>query len=631
MTRRSSAAVAALSLVLMLAAPAAAHAVRWRRCSDFDIARCSTLGVPLDRTGADPGQVRLRLADLGGGRRRPALMYLSGGPGGAGVSEMVSVMQQLPELTRRYRVIGFDQRGTGRSGLLRCPEIERDVRLNSSSAAAACAQRLGAARRHYTTPDSVADMEAIRQALRIPKLTLFGISYGTELALEYARAHPDHVARLILDSVLDPDDRDPFVLASFRAMTPTLRALCPAGCGGLTPDPVADLATLVARLGVKPVTAAAYDAHGRAHRRRIDPTALVEYMFDADYDPALRAALPVAMQAALDGDAAPLARLLRDGDVLAPVGPPRDFSSARYATVCEETALPWDPGTPIEARRAQADARAAALGPAAFAPFDAQAVEADEVSLCRRWPDVPRPVPPVVTGPYPAVPTLILQGGEDLRTPPEDSAHVAASIPGAIRVVVPGVGHGVTAADSSGCGRRALLRFVAGASVDTSCRRVPTHVPAVPPPPASFAALAPVAGLPARVGRTLRAIAATIDDLRLVLSPISLANAGGGLRGGSWAVRDGGRRLVLDRYETVPGVTVSASSASDVIRLRIGGGHAAHGTLRLRAGGRLSGRLGGRRIRVQLGAAAAAGAGVSVPALPRLPRHPPRAARLPLR
>jgi hypothetical protein len=184
---------------------------------------------------------------------------------------------------------------------------------------------------------------------------------------------------------------------------------------------------------------------------------------------------------------------------------------------------------------------------------------------------------------------------------------------------VPGVGHAVTGDDASGCGERALLDFVAGARVKATCRRVRTHVPAVPAPPTSFRALAKVGGFPTRVGRTLRAIAATLDDLRLVLSPISLSNSGGGLRGGSWAVRDRGSRLVLRRYETVPGVTLSGSSRGARIRLRVGGRSAAHGTLVLRSGGRLSGRLGGRRIRVRLGSAAAAAAGLVLRA-PQLPR-----------
>src|SRR3954449_1979377 len=212
---------ALMALIGLLALPHAAHAaVKWGRCPDFRIVKCSTLTVPLDRTGVDPGTVPLRIARAGK-TRGATLMYLSGGPGGAGVSEMVSVMAEVDPLLDRFRVIGYDQRGTGRSGLLRCPRVEKDPHLRDTAAAAECAAELGPARRHYTTPDSVQDMEAIRAALGVDKLTLFGISYGTELALAYARTYPEHVERLILDSVVDPDDRDPYGSAGFRAMPAT--------------------------------------------------------------------------------------------------------------------------------------------------------------------------------------------------------------------------------------------------------------------------------------------------------------------------------------------------------------------------------------------------------------------------
>ena len=93
-------------------------------------------------------------------------MYLSGGPGGAGFSEMLSVLPSFPDLIDNYRLIGYDQRGTGRSGLLRCPTSSRRTRSCATPAAAAeCAEQIGIDRRHYTTPDSVADMEAIRAEL----------------------------------------------------------------------------------------------------------------------------------------------------------------------------------------------------------------------------------------------------------------------------------------------------------------------------------------------------------------------------------------------------------------------------------------------------------------------------------
>jgi pimeloyl-ACP methyl ester carboxylesterase len=600
---------ALLALVAALSLPHAAQAaLTWRKCPDFASIRCSSLTVPLDRAGVDPGTVKLRIARDGRTTGR-TLMYLSGGPGGAGVSEMVGVMSEVDPLLDRYRVIGYDQRGTGRSGLLRCPAIEHDPHLRSTSAAEACAKKLGPARRHYTTPDSVQDMEAIRQALGVDKLTLFGISYGTELALSYARTFPTHVDRLIIDSVLDPDDADPFFTPSFHNMAPSLRALCPAHCRGLSADPAADLARLVTAVRAKPLRAFAYDARGRSHRETITPVSLLDLMFQADYDPPLRAAMPAAVNAALFGDGAPMARLLREGDRFDDLGSPRDFSTARYATICEETPLPWDPGTPIDQRPAVAQQRIAALPPDAFSPFDPPVVVEDEIDLCLRWPDVPRPPTGVAPPPYPNVPTLLLQGAEDLRTPPEISARIAAKIPGSIRVVVPGVGHAIIGDDLSGCGVRALLRFVRGQSVAPTCKRVPTGIPGVHTPPASFKALRGVGGQPLKVGRTLRALAATVDDLLIVFTPAILTSAGGGLRGGTWSLRGG--RLRLHDYQAVPGVKVSGGgvdTARGIRRgwhLRITGANAAHGKVILRTGGRITGRLGGRRVRFTVVSSAA--------------------------
>ena len=611
--------LAALAAVLALPGAAGA-ALSWRSCRAATGAECATLRVPLDRSGALPGTVALKLARLPTDGARPTLVYLSGGPGGAGIEEMLAVMPLTPFLLDSYRVVGFDQRGTGGSGLLRCKALERDPRLRSVRAGEDCARRLGEKRRLYTTPDSVEDLEAIRAELGVERLTLFGISYGTELALAYARAHPDRVDRLMLDSVVNPDDRDPFGLAGFRAMGPSLAGLCPARCRGITRGrPVELVARLAARLRARGVRGVAYDRRGRRHRERIGPTAISDLMYDSDYNPPLRAALPAAVRAALRGDRAPLARLLLEGGKLAELPSPRSFSSARYATVCEETPLPWDASTPVGDRLAEAQRRAAALGPAAFHPFDLRTAAADEIGLCLHWPDVPSGRVPAPEAPYPAVPALLLQGGEDLRTPPEGSGQVAAAIAGARRVTVPGVGHAVVGGDPSGCGVRALQRFVADEEVGGNCRRVGTGVPATPLPPETLRRVAPLRGLRGRVGRTAAAIGVTVDDLAFSLSPAFLSYSGGGLRGGSFAVRRAS--VVVRRFSAIRGMWITGSARGGVLRMRIGGRAAAHGRVAMRSGGRLRGRLGGRAIRVRLpgyGAASLAAAGAADNPLARM-------------
>ena len=81
-------------------------------------------------------------------------------------------------------------------------------RFRSPRAAAVCAERLGPARARYTTQETVADLEAVRAALGYERIALYGTSYGTKLAVAYARAHPDRVERLLLDSVVAPDGAD---------------------------------------------------------------------------------------------------------------------------------------------------------------------------------------------------------------------------------------------------------------------------------------------------------------------------------------------------------------------------------------------------------------------------------------
>jgi pimeloyl-ACP methyl ester carboxylesterase len=584
-------------LLAVVAAPAARADVRWGPCAGLDGVHCATVPVPLDEAGAVPGRIGLRAAhlDMGGPASRP-LLYLSGGPGDGGVEELLDVVFTAPELAREFDLYGFDQRGTGRSGLLRCPALERDPRLRSPAAGADCARRLGDRARFYTTAASVADVEAVRAAIGQPKITLLGISYGTQLALAYARAHPDRVDRLVLDSVVDPDDTDPFARDGYAAIGPSLAALCPDRCRGVSADPAADLAALTARLRDAPMRGAVYDEQGRRSERTLTPVALSDLLFDADYAPATRAGVPAAVRAALvHRDAAPLLRLIAAAEPLAALPGPSQFSSARYAASCEETPMPWDPAAPLAQREAQAQARVAALGPGAFAPFDFGVVRADLIDLCLRWPGAGRFAP---TGParYPALPTLILQGGEDLRTPPASSEHVAAAIPGATRVVVPGVGHAVLSADPSACGLRALVAFATERPVAPTCGRVATHVPATGIPPASLDNVAREPGLPARVGRTVGAVRATLDDLAFALSPALGSPAGGGLRGGTY--RANGGRLRLRALGVVPGVRVSGGSDAGGLRLRVAG--PVSGVLRLSAAGRLRGRLGSTRVSVSL-------------------------------
>jgi hypothetical protein len=318
------------------------------------------------------------------------------------------------------------------------------------------------------------------------------------------------------------------------------------------------------------------------------------------------------VRSALAGDTAPILRLAafaaEDGD-----GGAKQLSVATFATtVCGESPLPWDPAAPPDQRMAQARASVAAQPPAAFAPFDAAtALESDVLALCERWPD---PRAAATARPLPDVPVLLLSGSQDLRTPSEDARRVAAQFPRARLLTVPRVGHSVLGTDLSGCAVAATGRFLLGRTV-AGCRAAGAQLRPTRRDPVSLDAVPPARGTSGLPGRTLAAVRLTYQDaLRGFFDQILSGAAGnpddilsfryeaGGLRAGRSVMTF--LRARFDGLVYVPGVRISGRLTSLAILpdgvLRVSGPAAARGTLRVRSG-KVSGELGGRRVRGGLG------------------------------
>ena len=586
-----TAALSAL-LVLFAAAPAAAKLRFGAPCGgNFE---CARLTVPLDRSGQVPGTVRLSIErDRAPGRRHEGAVFaIAGGPGQGASSVTEGFHHDLFGNVGTRDLIVIDQRGTGRSGALDCPELERPGAEPIDARTAACAERLGERRRFYTTQDSVEDIEAVRAALGFERITLLGVSYGTKVALNYAQRHPGRVERLVLDSVVPPEGQNPFDIDSFAAMPRVLDELCRGECRSVTPSLSADVAALVDRL---PISATLIDGHGRRRTRTVTARDLHQQIRFGDTLADLRVDYPGVIRAALDGDPAPLVRLVHGGVEEAleePAESQVEFLSftLQAATLCEEAPLPWDRTASPEERDRQAAERAAALPDSAFEPFDRSAALTPDANnllfQCRRWPAAPARPDPEAGAPLPDVPALVLAGLEDTRTPLEVGRRVAAAFPRAQVLAVPKTGHSVLG--TAPCARTAVRRFFAGQALGSPCRSVRRAVRVAPVPPRSLA------GVPGRskAHRTLAAVRLTLRDL--VKAVAFGAERGGGLRAGTFTQR--GEWFVLRGYSFVPGVSVSGrvrGSGSDA--LRITGRAAARGTVRLR-NGRLTGTLGGRPV-----------------------------------
>ena len=605
--------------LLALAAPAPSHAaVSWGPCPEaqYQAFECASLPVPIDRSGAVGGTVPLfarRLTASGPNPNRVAVVALSGGPGQAATEGASGAAIGLAPALKERDLLVFDQRGTGRSGPLACPALER--KGSTPQVVGGCARELGAARGFYRTADSVEDLEALRREAGYEKLALFGVSYGTKVALDYASRYPERVERLVLDSIVPQEGPDPLVRSSVLAIRRLLGELCGGGrCRRATPDPVGDVRRIVARR--RGVRGTYVDARGRRQRASVDGSDLYGILQAGDTNPALRAQLPAAMRAAVRGDEAALLRLastvyddrgrrsalqVRDGGAN-----PVLF----IATICEDVRFPWARDASLQARVEQAEAALRGLSPAALRPFDASAIAgAGLLPLCIGWPNAaPEPSPPA---PLPNVPALLLSGAADVRTPMEDVGAIAARLPGAIALTVPFVGHSVLGSDPRGCPEAAIAGFFNGQGVVPCQNRGPIVAP-LPRSPRSLGALPRAARLPGRIGRTVTAVLRTRDDSLTQAIALGLADAtrSGGLRGGTISLSSAGVRL--RDVSVIEGVRVSGTFPSNrpSAQLRITGPAAARGTLTITRSSRISGTIGGRRIRlVPIGRSAAASRG----------------------
>lgn len=619
------------ALALALSHPRTADALAFTPCPGGGGFSCATLSVPLDRSGGLAGSVTLSLERLqaGSAPSESAVVALAGGPGQAAIPVASDLAGTISPALAGRDLIVFDQRGTGSSGRLACSGLEGEGGIATiGQAFERCALQIGAPRGSYTTQESVADIEALRQAMGYRKLVLFGVSYGTKVALEYAERYPQSVEALVLDSVVPPERQDPFQLATFKAMRGAFSELCSmAACAGITGNPIGDLARLSHRLRKHVISGYVYDGAGKRHRTAMSDVALLNLIAAGDLNPALRALLPASVTSGLRGDPAPLLRLnlLSEGVVPNVPGTPTDAGSGGVDealfvdTTCEEQSFPWKRSSPTRTRLAEALSALHALPAGDFYPLDASVEWADSVLPgCAAWPNV-APPPPAIE-PLPQIPSLILSGAQDLRTPTSGAEAVAARIAGARLVRVPYTGHSVLGSDFSGCATEAVKAFFSGGAAQ-SCKAGRNPFAPTPVTPTKLAYVKPVGGVHGRAGSTLSVALETILDLeRQVVGATLQAEqqlpsgaSFGGLRGGY--ARIDSSLLRLHRLSFVPGVELTGAFQITKGKLQpnvvhVEGKLAARGSLRI-GSPIVTGTLGGEHLRVSLATVRLASTGAS--------------------
>ena len=397
-------------------------------------AKCGNVWVPQDWAHPDGPAMPLQVVVLPAtATSHPAapLFFLAGwngdnlGFGGAVLNDMTWGAQAFRQLNQTMDLVFVEQRGTPGSGLQTCPGLEDWLASPAAIQAAArrCLASVSRDPRHDTTTSAVRDLDQVRQALGYHEINIYGVSYGVTMGLAYLQRYGSHVRAAVLDSgsLLNvPEEQLDAVHAQHAFDQLASRCAATPGCAR-SYHPAADLATALALLTAHPAQVSLPGPGGQHQTLAVTAPMLTGWL-DTELSSIQTAVLlPAALHAlALGQWSQVIARFgLTTADLLG--GP---ISLQAVTIRCSDAWAAMNPATVSQ------------QGPSVFAA-EVTIKAAGFHALCAAWPHDPG-----VSGTVRStVPVVFLNGTADPGDPPASVAGATASMPNALLVPVPGVGH----------------------------------------------------------------------------------------------------------------------------------------------------------------------------------------------
>lgn len=425
-------------------------------------AECLTIEVPENPAAPEGRHIGLRVARLKamtGDTDAAPLVFIAGGPGQSALESFPGVAAAFEDVRRQRDVLLIDQRGTGQSNPLQCPELMAPSGITTEldpgharAEAARCVAQLDADLRFYTTLDAVRDLETVRKRLGYDALTLYGISYGTRVAQEYLRRYPDRVEAVVLDGVTVPGEAlGPRIAADAQRALDLMFKRCSNSpvCNEVFPRIRERFNALRQRLERQPLTVKLRDPFsGERTEATLSWMRASMLLRLYSYSPETVALLPLLLDQAEAGDwqgfAGSLLTMERQNESLL-------YTGMHNSVICSEDAPHFSTAASVE--------ETAYLG----------TVSTDFLAaICEVWPT--RNTPVVLEKPVQSdIPVLLLSGEADPVTPPRNGNRVARSLSNALHLVAAGQGHGIA---WRGCAPKLVSEFLREkdpATLDASC------------------------------------------------------------------------------------------------------------------------------------------------------------------
>lgn len=428
---------------LLLSGVAAAQTTACRHPDFPQEVRCGVVQQPLNPAQPSGQKIDIHYVVLPSQDKNKlpdAVFLLAGGPGQSAIQLAGAGNGMLSRLNKRRDLVFVDQRGTGKSASLQCPELEKDDFNGDDDT---MYQRMEQCRTRlqklphgqldqYITSIAVNDLEAVRRQQGYGQINLVGVSYGTRVGLEYLRQFPSQVRRLVLDGVVPPDMRLP--AEDTAVALDGVFTFCEQdkACKQAYPDVRAQWNRLLQSPPQK--VSLQHPRTGQMQTVTIKPTSVIGMVQRTLYVPAQTAMLPFAISRAAHGDFLPLVTMSGGGNL--PGAASMSFGM-HYAVWCSEALqrpAPKNDGSVF-----------------------LQNAEENYQRICKNWPRAKVPEAFYSVPPAP-VPVLLLSGGIDPVTPTRHGDAVAKAL-GAktVHISVQHAGHGML---MNACIRDVNYRFI---------------------------------------------------------------------------------------------------------------------------------------------------------------------------
>lgn len=425
-------------------------------------AECGWLTVPEDPDNPSGKTIDLFVAKVPARAKKAEadpITFIAGGPGQASTTSFVDLSGAFHRLRFERDIVLVDQRGTGKSNPLTCaepPEIDEYDAQAIRDLTSRCLAQLSGDPRFYTTSVAVRDLDLVRQALNVEQLNLYGISYGTRVALHYLRQYPEHTRSVIVDGVAPPSlNLGPGIALDAQSAMNQMFARCKADevCNKNFPDLDKGFGRIEKRLENDSLMLSLADpVSGKLETTRFGADEFALAMRLLSYSPETLAIVPLLLQQAYhDDNYQPLAAQA------AMVGQALSESIAggmHNAVVCSEDVPFYD-----DSEYSTSDIRQTYLG---LTTLDGL------INSCDVWPQgmVDDNFKDAVVSDKPV---LLLSGEADPVTPPRYAIEAATTLVNHKHLQGKGQGHGMA---SIGCMPKLMAEFLSTASFDewdTSC------------------------------------------------------------------------------------------------------------------------------------------------------------------